>query len=119
LLIVKPGTAIGKPRLDQRLTRRVLAGTGRENLPHDDFADLFGLYARAFERSANHDGAEIGCGGFRQRPTEFTHCRTRGRYDHYISHFNFLRTLRSIAPPPVKLKIHSTAQCRSRPIPTS
>ena len=73
LLMVIAGTACGKPALDHRLARRVLAGAGLQHLAEDDLADLIGADARAFEQGLDDGGAEFGRGGLGERAAKLAH----------------------------------------------
>ena len=91
LLMVIAGTSCEQAGLDERLARRVLAGTGLQHLAEDDFADLRAVQARALQQRLEHGGAEFGRRNLGERAAELADRGARcGDDDDVLGHEGLL-----------------------------
>ena len=68
--------AMREASAERRLSRRVLAGARLNDLPHDDFVDVFRATTGTFDSGSHDDGPEIRGTQRRQRAEQLSTRRT-------------------------------------------
>ena len=91
-LVQRPGRAfLRQPRLDMRLSRRILALTGGQHLTEDGFLDLGLVDTCTRYNGFDHRGTKVMRRDIGERAVETAHGGTARRHDYDIGHLDPLR----------------------------